>query len=68
MLIEDFMIKANETVAEHMYWQEIPILYRVHEKPDEDSLAKVNNVLAAFIYKIKGDKVEPRVYQKYLII
>lgn len=66
MLIEDFMIKANETVAEHMYWQEIPILYRVHEKPDEDSLAKVNNVLAAFGYKIKGDKVEPRVYQKIL--
>lgn len=66
MIIEDFMIKANETVAEHMYWQEIPILYRVHEKPDEESLVKVNHVLAAFGYKVKGDKVEPRVYQKIL--
>ncbi|HZK44590.1 MAG TPA: ribonuclease R [Syntrophomonadaceae bacterium] len=66
MLIEDFMIKANETVAEHMYRQEIPILYRVHEKPDEESLEKVNHVLGAFGHKIQGEKVEPRVYQKIL--
>lgn len=66
MIIEDFMIKANETVAEHMYWQEIPILYRVHEEPDEDSLTKVNHVLGVFGHRIKGDKVEPRVFQKIL--
>lgn len=66
MLIEDFMIKANETVAEHLYWQEIPLLYRVHEKPVEESLAKVNHVLGVFGHKIQGDKVEPRTYQKIL--
>ncbi len=66
MLIENFMIKANETVAEHMFWQEIPILYRVHEKPDEESLVKVNHVVGAFGYKVQGDKVEPRVYQKII--
>ena len=36
MIIED-MIKANETVAEHLHWQEVPSLYRVHEKPDEEA-------------------------------
>ena len=35
MLIEDFMLAANETVAEDYYWQQIPFLYRTHEKPDE---------------------------------
>ncbi len=66
MLIEDFMIKANETVAEHMYWQEIPLLYRVHEKPEEDALVKANNVLGVFGYKVAADKVEPRTYQQIL--
>ena len=45
MLIEDFMIKANEVVAEHMYQQQVPILYRVHEKPDEESVTELNRVL-----------------------
>ncbi|MBO8158980.1 ribonuclease R [Thermosyntropha sp.] len=67
MLIEDFMIKANEVVAEHMYWQELPILYRVHEKPDEEALSKVNMVLGVFGYKIPPHaRVEPRTYQKIL--
>jgi len=66
MLIEDFMIKANEVVAEYMYWQEIPILYRVHEKPEGDSLAKLNKVLGVFGYKIQENKVEPYVFQKIL--
>lgn len=66
MLIEDFMIKANETVAEHMFWQEIPILYRVHEKPDSDAIVKLNHVLGVFGHKIQGQKVEPHVFQKVL--
>ena len=66
MLIEDFMIKANEVVAEHLYWQQVPILYRVHEKPDEDSLAKLNVVLGGFGHKIKAKKIEPLTYQRIL--
>lgn len=66
MLIEDFMIKANEVVAEHMYWQEMPLLYRVHEKPEGDSFARLNNVLGVFGYKLKGNKLEPYVFQKIL--
>ena len=66
MLIEDFMIKANETVAQHMYWQELPILYRVHENPDEDALFKLNHVLGVFGHQIKGRKMEPRLFQKLL--
>jgi len=66
MLIEDFMIKANEVVAEHMYSRQIPILYRVHEKPDEESLAKLNLVLGGFGHKIKAKKIEPVIYQKIL--
>lgn len=66
MLIEDFMIKANETVAEYMFWQELPLLYRVHEKPEGESLGKLNKVLAVFGYKIAESKAEPFVFQKIL--
>ncbi|NLV21036.1 MAG: ribonuclease R [Syntrophomonadaceae bacterium] len=66
MLIEDFMIKANETVAEYMFWQELPILYRVHEKPEGESLTKLNKVLGVFGYKIAENKAEPFVFQKIL--
>ncbi len=65
-LIEDFMIKANETVARHMYDQELPILYRVHENPDEDALVKLNHVLGVFGHQIKGRKIQPRLFQKIL--
>ena len=40
MLIEDFMLAANETVAEDYYWQQIPFLYRTHEKPDEEKIRR----------------------------
>ena len=67
MIIEDFMIKANEVVAEHLFWQEAPILYRVHEKPEEDSFNNLNKVLGVFGYKIRENKLEPRVFQRILI-
>lgn len=66
MLIEDFMIKANEVVAEYIFWQEIPILYRVHERPEGDSLGKLNKVLGVFGYQLNEGKVEPYVIQKIL--
>jgi len=66
MLIEDFMIKANEVVAEHLFWQEMPALYRVHEKPDKESLDKLSGVLAAFGYKFRRQKLDSLTYQKIL--
>ncbi len=66
MIIEDFMICANEVVAEHMYWAQLPILYRVHQKPDEDALDKLNQVLGVFGLKINGRAVDPKTYQKIL--
>lgn len=65
-LIEDFMIKANETVAEHMHKKELPILYRVHENPDEEALVKLNHVLGVFGHQISGRKIHPRSFQKVL--
>jgi len=66
MLIEDFMIKANEVVAEHLSKKGLPLLFRVHEKPDEDAIGKLNLVLGVFGHKIQENKVEPRVFQKTL--
>ncbi|HCF50669.1 MAG TPA: ribonuclease R [Syntrophomonas sp.] len=66
MLIEDFMIKANETVAEHLYRLQMPLLYRVHEKPDEDALMKLNRVLGVFGHKVAGEKLEPMTFQHIL--
>ncbi len=66
MLIEDFMIKANEVVAEHVFRQEIPILFRVHAKPDSEAVAKLNHVLAIFGLKFDAEKIEPKVFQKVL--
>lgn len=65
-LIEDFMIKANEVVAEHLYMRQIPVLYRVHEKPDEESVNKLNLVLGVFGHKIRSLKPEPLSLQKVL--
>ncbi|MDD2619139.1 MAG: ribonuclease R [Syntrophomonadaceae bacterium] len=66
MLIEDFMIKANEVVAEHLCKLEIPLLYRVHEKPDEEAIGKLNKVLAVFGHKIKDKKIYPGLFQSIL--
>lgn len=66
MLIEDFMIKANEVVAEHLFWQDMPALYRVHEKPDVDAITKLNNVLGAFGYKFRKQKFDSLTFQKIL--
>lgn len=65
-LIEDFMIKANEVVAEHMFNRGLPALYRVHEEPDEESLSRLNLVLGVFGYKLGGRKIEPRLFQRIL--
>lgn len=67
MIIEEFMIAANETVAEHYYWLEAPFLYRVHEEPDLDDITELNEFLGAFGYYIKLNsrgEVTPRSFQR----
>lgn len=66
LLIEDFMIKANEVVAEHLFSKDVPALYRVHEKPEGDALIRLNNVLGVFGYKIRENRINPKAFQKIL--
>lgn len=55
-IIEQFMLTANETVAEKFYWLEAPFIYRVHEVPDEEKIDELNKFLWNLGYKIKGNK------------
>lgn len=76
MLIEDFMLAANETVAQHFYWLEAPFVYRVHEKPDSDKMQGLNVFIQNLGYymksigktksKISGEEIHPKEVQKLL--
>ena len=66
-IIEDFMLLANETVAEEYYWREIPFVYRVHETPDEDKIKKLTILINNFGYSLHiSDEVRPGQIQKLL--
>lgn len=52
-LIEEFMLIANETIAEDSFWQELPFIYRVHEKPDEEKIRELNIFINNFGYSLK---------------
>lgn len=67
-IIEDFMLIANETVAEDCFWQQLPFLYRTHEKPDPDRMRKLVTFLHNFGYTIhlKNNEVHPKEIQKLL--
>ncbi len=67
-IIEQFMLTANETVAETFYWLEAPFIYRVHEEPDEDKILELNKFLYNFGYKIKGSKenIHPKAFAEVL--
>lgn len=66
-LIEDFMLLANETVAEEYYWRELPFLYRTHEPPDDDKIRKLSTFINNFGYHIHvGNEVRPKEVQKLL--
>lgn len=66
-IIEDFMIAANETVAERIYWLELNSIYRTHEKPDREKVFKLNEILAKFGYKIPNfDNLHPKQFQEII--
>ena len=63
-VIEDFMIEANEAVAEKLFWLEIPSIYRTHEKPDSERIENLNNVLGKFGYRIHSTEgIHPKQFQ-----
>lgn len=67
-IIEDFMLIANETVAEDYFWQELPFVYRTHENPDPDRMKKLSTFINNFGYSIRfrEDEVHPKELQKLL--
>ena len=55
-IIEQFMLTANETVAEKFFWLEAPFIYRVHEEPDLEKVSELNKFLFNFGYRVKCTK------------
>ena len=71
-VIEQFMLTANETVAEKFYWLQSPFIYRVHEVPDIDKVNELNKFLFNLGYKIRGvkkddeDSIHPKAFAQVL--
>ncbi|MGB9783765.1 MAG: ribonuclease R [Moorellaceae bacterium] len=66
-IIEEFMVLANEVVAEHLHFLDIPLIYRVHEEPAPDKLEELNSFLGHFGYYVRRDgdgRVHPKALQR----
>lgn len=68
-IIEDFMLIANETVAQDYFWQEIPFVYRTHDNPDTEKIRKLATFINNFGYSIHigQDEIHPKELQKLLM-
>lgn len=67
-LIEEFMLAANETIAEHFYWMDIPFIHRIHEDPDQGKLEHFFEFLGGLGYTVKGtaNDIHPQALQNVL--
>lgn len=75
-IIEDFMLAANETVAQHFYWLELPFVYRIHDVPDGDRIRRLSAIINNFGYymksvgrkgaKVSTEEIHPKEIQKLL--
>ena len=67
-LIEEFMLLANETVAEHFYWLDVPFLYRSHESPEQEKIRKLAALMRNMGFSIKTgqEEIHPKEIQKLL--
>jgi len=68
-IIEDFMLIANETVAQDFFWQEMPFVYRTHDNPDPERIQQLGMFINNFGYSIKitKDEIHPKELQKLLV-
>ncbi len=68
-IIEEFMLIANETIAEDFFWQEIPFVYRTHDNPDEEKIKKLAIFINNFGYSIRlgQEEIHPKELQKLLL-
>ena len=67
-LIEEFMLAANETIAEDFFWRELPFVYRTHESPEIEKIQKLGAFINAFGYSIKGasEDIHPKEIQQLI--
>lgn len=67
-IIEDFMLLANETVAQDFFWQELPFVYRTHDTPDSEKIRKLGLFINNFGYSIRigQEEIHPKELQKLL--
>ncbi|TRM13089.1 ribonuclease R [Lentibacillus cibarius] len=67
-LIEEFMLVANETVAEHFHWMDVPFIHRIHQDPDESKLQHFFEFIAGLGYVVKGtaNEIHPQALQKVI--
>ncbi len=67
-IIEDFMLAANETIAEDFFWQQMPFMYRTHDKPDSEKIQKLSAFVNNFGYSIHigQEEIHPKELQKLL--
>lgn len=67
-LIEEFMLAANETVAEHFHWLDVPFIYRIHEDPKPEKLQRFFEFITNFGYLVRGsaNEVHPRALQEII--
>lgn len=68
-IIEEFMLAANQTVAEEYFWQELPFVYRTHEAPDNEKIENLNAFVNNFGYTIRvgaDDEIHPKEIQKLI--
>lgn len=67
-IIEEFMLAANRTVAEHFFWLNVPFVYRIHETPNAEKMTELNQILHLFGYLLKGNlaEVHPKALQEIM--
>lgn len=66
-MIEEFMLVCNETIAEHMFWANLPFVYRIHEDPDEEKLSIFHEFVYNLGYVVKWSKeIHPKALQEAL--